>query len=158
MRFRYRWLLQHTFRRWPALLAMYALTIVSVLATVLTPWPMKFMLDRVEKDGSFNVVIIAAAATLGVFAISAALEAALTWLWTRIGQGMVFDLGAQMFSRMQRLSPLFYTSTSTGDCLSRLSGDSWCVYTFLQGVLFAPAQHAFTVITVGIVAWQLDPK
>lgn len=157
MRLRYPWLLEHARRHWPALLGMYGLMMASVATTVLAPWPMKYMLDHIEKDASLNVVIIAAAGTLGVFALGACIEAMLTWCWARVGQAMVMDLGASMFARMQRLSPLFHSRTPTGDCLSRLSGDSWSVYTFLQGVLFAPVQQAVTVLTVGVIAWQLDP-
>ena len=71
---------------------------------------------------------------------------------------MVYDLAGDLFARLQRLSLLFHGKTPVGDSLSRLSGDTWCVYTVVEGMLVAPIQHVLTLALVGTVAWRLDWK
>src|SRR5207244_10538516 len=101
-------------------------------------------------------VTVAALASLGLFALTSLLDAALLWAWTVAGQRMVYDLAADLFHRLQRLSLLFHGRRSVGDSLSRLTGDAWCVYSATEGLLVAPAQHLLTLATLGAVAWRLD--
>jgi ATP-binding cassette subfamily B protein/subfamily B ATP-binding cassette protein MsbA len=70
---------------------------------------------------------------------------------------MVYGLAADVFHRLQRLSMLFHNRRSVGDSLSRLTTDTWCIYTLTADVLMAPGQRMLTLTTIGIVAWKLDP-
>jgi ATP-binding cassette subfamily B protein/subfamily B ATP-binding cassette protein MsbA len=70
---------------------------------------------------------------------------------------MVYDLASDVFARLQRLSLLFHGRRSVGDSLSRLSGDTSCVYTVANGLLMAPIQRLVTLATMGAVGFALDP-
>ena len=41
----------------------------------------------------------------------------------RLGQRMVFDLGADLFAHLQRLSLLFHSRRAVGDTIARVTGD-----------------------------------
>ena len=140
------------------------------------PWPLKILVDYALDAKSVpavlssglalfslhptpTVLIMAAAlAGLGLFVINSALEMALTCAWAIAGQRMIHHLAAELFYHLQRASLLFHNRRSVGDSLSRLTHDSWCVYTATEALLVAPAQHLFTLTAVAIVAWQLDPR
>ena len=50
------------------------------------------------------VVLFAAAVSLGLFFLASALDALLTFTWTAVGQRMAYDLAADLFANLQRLS------------------------------------------------------
>jgi ATP-binding cassette, subfamily B, bacterial len=161
---------------WPALAGIVALTVILSLLAALQPWPLKIVvdygfggLDPAEpfraglgalgiEPSPANLIWIAGLAAVLLYAVTAPLEAARTWVWSAIGQRMIYRLAGDLFLQMQRLSPLFHVRRTVGDSLTRITGDAWCVYTVTQGILIAPAQHLFTLVAVGIVAWQLDPQ
>jgi ATP-binding cassette, subfamily B, bacterial len=175
MRSSYQRLLKYAWREWPALLAIAACNAGLSLIASLQPLPLKWLMDHgvgglpvpanargllaavsLEPD-PLTVVMVAAAVALGLFLLSSLADAGLTRAWATAGQRMVYGLAADLFGRLQRLSLLFHGRTSVGDSLSRLTGDSWCVYTIVEAMLMAPVQHVFTLATLGAVAWVFDP-
>jgi ATP-binding cassette subfamily B protein/subfamily B ATP-binding cassette protein MsbA len=161
--------------RWRALAVILLLTMAAALVTALMPWPLKILVDYALGDaalppmidrtlGYFGLspsplLLIAAAsiASLGMFALNSALEVSLTWYWSATGQRMVYDLASALFHRLQRLSLMFHSRSTVGDLLSRLTADTWCVYTVAQALLITPAQNLFTLLMIGAIAWQMDP-
>jgi ATP-binding cassette subfamily B protein/subfamily B ATP-binding cassette protein MsbA len=158
------------------LLAIFVLSCAMAGVAVLSPWPLKLLVDcalggdptpawvtRILSTFGLPhtgaaLVAFAAVASLLIFLLSSTADAGLAFGWTSAGQRMVYDLAGDLFARLQRLSLLFHGKTPVGDSLSRLSGDAWCVYTVCEGVLVAPVQHLITLALVGVVAWRLDPK
>lgn len=173
--YRYRHLLRYPLQQWPTLLVILALTILSSLTAALQPWPMKLLVDYGLGDSQLpawlhsylptalsvidndDFIIAAAVASLALYALNSGLSVGLNWAWTTAGQRMVYDLAAGLFHRLQRLSLSFHNRYPVGDSLSRLMGDSYCVYTLLDGLLVAPLHQLLILITIGLVAWRLDP-
>ena len=171
---RYGTLLRYPMRHWIILMAILGLTMVASAVTVLQPLPVKILVDYALGNTAipaslqtvldpFNLtltraklIVVAAAASLGFYALNAALDVGLNWAWSAAGQRMVYELSESLFQRLQRLSLLFHSRYTVGDFLNRLSGDTYCVYTLSSALLIAPAQHLFTLATIGFVAWQLD--
>jgi ABC-type multidrug transport system fused ATPase/permease subunit len=127
--------------RWTLLGAALAMTLDAAL-TVLRPWPLKVVIDRVisSRPRGLHVPIVgrwlgdpsldrvhvlygACAATLTI-AVGTGL---LTYLYTRllgvVAQGCVADLRGSLFAHMQRLSLRFHDSQRTGDLITRLTSD-----------------------------------
>jgi len=104
-------------------------------------------------------LLIAAAAigSLGLYSLNATLDVGLSWAWSAAGQRMVYELAESLFHRLQRLSLLFHSQRTVGDSLSRLTGDTYCVYTLTNALLVSPGRHLFALATIGIVAWRLEP-
>jgi ATP-binding cassette, subfamily B, bacterial len=175
MRTKFRIILGYAFRHWPGLLAILGLTVAATLVGALQPWPMKVLVDHALGSaplpeglssiftrfglaaGPRELVLVAASVIVGLFALNTALDAGLTLLWTSVGQRMVYGLAADLFHRMQRLSLIFHAKRSVGDSLSRLTGDTWCVYKVTDNLLISPAQKILTIATVGAIAWSMDP-
>jgi ATP-binding cassette subfamily B protein/subfamily B ATP-binding cassette protein MsbA len=172
---RYARLLPYTWRQWPALLLILGLTAVTSGLVALQPWPIKILVDYALGDLAVparfsrllqylspgplptTLIAVAAAASLGLFVLNSLLEVGLTWAWAATGQRLVYDLAAQLFYQLQRLSLLFHSQRTVGDLLSRLTGDVYCIYTVTDALLIAPWQHLFTLVTIGAIAWHIDP-
>ncbi|NEQ14622.1 MAG: ABC transporter ATP-binding protein, partial [Moorea sp. SIO3E2] len=150
---RYRRMLLYPLRQWRTFVVILALTAATSFVTTLQPWPMKILVDYALGDtavpavvgsllGNWNLtvtpfvlVVTAALASLGLYALNAILEVGLIWFWSAAGQRMVYDLAQKLFHRLQRLSLLFHSQRSVGDSLSRLTVDTYCVYTLTNALL-----------------------
>src|SRR5947209_20304597 len=63
---------------------------------------------------------------------------------------MVYDVGTDMFERLQRRSLLFHSRADVGDLMSRVTGDSWCVHDLVEKSLLTPL-HAVVMTTAMLV-------
>ena len=168
-------ILPYILTEWRPLCLILLMTVCVAGASALMPWPLKIIVDfsigglplpdSVRSTLEFFsltstpelLVVAAALLSLLLFAISATLDAAITWNWSAAGQRMVYDLAADIFARLQRLSLSFHNRRTVGDSLSRLTGDSWCTYKVAWEILISPTQQLFTILTVSVIAWNLDP-
>lgn len=173
--YRYTRLLPYVRRQWRALAVILLLTLVAAAVTALMPWPLKILVDYALGDtplplmvdraldyfslspSPLLLIVAASFASFGLFALNSALDVSLTWYGSATGQRMLYDLASALFHRLQRLSLIFHSKNPIGDLLSRLTTDSWCVYTMAQAVLITPARNLFTLLMVGTIAWQMDP-
>ena len=172
---KYRRFVRYPLRQWHMLLTIILLSVIASASAALQPWPLKMLADDALGGGRppevvarafgwFHVqptatalVVAAALGSLLLFALATALDVGLTWAWTVAGQRMIYAVARDMFSRLQRLSLRFHSDTPVGDSLSRLSVDTWSVYTLVESVLVSPVQQVLTFGGIALVAWNLDP-
>jgi ATP-binding cassette subfamily B protein/subfamily B ATP-binding cassette protein MsbA len=95
-------------------------------------------------------------AGLSIFAIHSVLDVLLTRAWIRVGQRMVYDVGAELFLRVQRRSLLFHSRHPVGDLLSRITGDCWSVYKVVDTYLFMPLFALTMIIAMVTVMLRTD--
>jgi ATP-binding cassette subfamily B protein/subfamily B ATP-binding cassette protein MsbA len=165
---RYRQAIPYIARQWRALVAIALVTVAFAGVGALEPWPLKLLLDHALTRRGLppalsslagasppTLILVAAVASVVLFAAGTVLNLAIHWLWAVAGQRMVFELSTALFHRLQRLSLAYHARTPVGDSLSRLAGDSWCLYG-LASKVFSPIEQLVTLGTMGAVAWQLD--
>jgi len=173
---KYARLMPYIKRQWSALALILLLTLITAAVTALMPWPLKILVDYALGDtvlprylndflGRLSLIptpllliSLASLASLALFALNSILGLFTTWYWSATGQRMVYDLAADLFHRLQRLTLLFHSKHPVGESLDRLTIDTWCVYTASQALLINPAQNLFKVVTIGFVAWQMDTQ
>ena len=106
--------------------ALGALLVASV-AMLALPLALRQLIDHViaAKDAStLNGYLIGFLAASVIFGMSAALR---YYLVTWLGERVVADLRAAVYSRVVRMDPLFYETTRVGEVLSRLTTDTTLV-------------------------------
>ena len=175
MLYRYRRLIRYPLHHWPWLVAILGLSALISMTAVLQPWPLKILVDYALGAGSVpgwlssilstlgmeggpvELVVIAALASLTIFALSSFLTVSLNWIWASTGQKAVYDLQTDLFDRLEHLSLRFHSNSSVGDSLGRMSVDSYCVYSMID-LIATPWQQALTILLVGTVAWSMDPS
>jgi ATP-binding cassette, subfamily B, bacterial len=167
----YRLLLGYAARNRQGWALIFAVTLVTTAASLLTPWPMKVLVDNVlhgEPAAGFaswlpgagqreTLLVYAAAASLLLFALSSALNAANTMLWVRVGQGMVYDFAADVFAAVQRRSLRFHQRHPLGDTLQRVTGDAWVVHDVVDTLLFAPLHNVLLLLGMAVLMFALNP-
>jgi ATP-binding cassette subfamily B protein len=146
------------------LLALILMSGLFSVTTVLQPWPLKLLVDHALGNAGAiagmspsATIWFAAGATLGLFLINVLLDVVVSWTWMAAGQRMVYELTADVFGRLLHV-PFPRQRRTVGDCLERLSGDTWSVYTVASDLLVAPLQNLLTLGGIVIVAWQLDAR
>jgi ATP-binding cassette, subfamily B, bacterial len=163
------WPIMRRQRAYLAALIVLAFALAGV--TALYPWPLKILADYALGEAPLpafiaalpgigsplSLIMLAAVASIALFAVRAALDAATRWLWALAGQRMVYKLAEEVFSNLIRLNATYHARHSPGDSLTRITTDAYCIYYVVQGLLTTPLQAVFTLGTVGVIAWQLDP-
>ncbi len=166
---RYKRLVPYARRQWRALLLTVGLTTALSAITVLDPWPLKLLVDTLSAHApsAFSIfsvslspealVVVAALASLVLFAVRAAIDGALSLAWTAASERMVYDLAADLFHRLQRLSLLFHARRAVGDAVNRLTDDAWCVCLATEGLMVSPWQRLVALAIITVVSYRLDP-
>jgi ATP-binding cassette subfamily B protein len=172
--YKYKRLIDYILRQWPILVLIICVTLASTALSVLQPWPLKLLVDYALgqvalpqtlisllnslsiSDRPFTIILLAAISSFGIFVIKSSLDMGLSLGWTAYGQRMVYELAADLFNRLQRLSLLFHKGKKVGDYLNRLEGDTYCIYSFTNNILVSPIQQMITLGTIGVIAWKLN--
>ena len=153
-------LLKYLWPHWRALSVVVVTTAVAVGLEVLRPWPTKILVDQVlgqqpvpevvtrallwlpGPDGVRGLLFWVCAATVLIFFAGTLTAMATMSASVRLGQRMVFDLGADLFAHLQRLSLLFHSRRAVGDTIARVTGDPY-------GLQSPRQQRAAAAVPVG---------
>jgi ATP-binding cassette subfamily B protein len=143
--------------RWMILFAGAAL-IVAASATLVLPAAVRGVIDHgFSQEDAANIrrYFLGLIAVVGVIG---AASAARFYLVSWVGERVVADVRAQVFSHVLSLSPRFFETTRTGEVLSRLAADT----TLVQTVVGSSASFALRnlVMAVGSIVMMMvtSPK
>ena len=104
-------------------LALIALAIASA-ATLVVPIAVRRMIDFGFSDANAGLIRAYFLAMIGVVAVLALASGVRYYLVMTLGERVVADLRADLFSHLTRLDPSFFDGEKTGDIASRLSADT----------------------------------
>jgi ATP-binding cassette subfamily B protein len=142
----------------------------EALADLLSPWPLKIVIDNVIKtkplspwahrivlalagDDRLSIVRVAAIGAVVIAIIGAICSYAQKRGTTTVGQWVMHDLRRTVYSHVQRMSLAFYDHTRTGDLISRVTTDIDTIQSFITSDLLDAVIQSLTL--VGMVAWML---
>jgi ABC-type multidrug transport system fused ATPase/permease subunit len=160
--------------RRPLIIAGFALLGVA-LTEVLRPWPLKIVFDGllIPQDrpdaivgwltstfGEGDLLLAAmAGAILLIALIGGALAFVQAFLIASVGQRVVAEIRLDLYRHVHSLSHSFHDTASTGDILSRLTGDVRMMRDLLiDAVVFFAARSLVVLITVTVMLlmdWRL---
>jgi ABC-type multidrug transport system fused ATPase/permease subunit len=130
---------QHYKRQWKLLALAYAGLLFSILLALLTPWPLKLILDYVipqkplPEAAAFlhglvgtDPQLLLAALALAFIALQVS-ESVVTYFskieMLSLGEKIVTEIRERIFAHLQRLSLSFHESARSGDLVYRLTSD-----------------------------------
>jgi ATP-binding cassette subfamily B protein/subfamily B ATP-binding cassette protein MsbA len=152
-----------------------AMTGFGVGLEVLRPWPVKLLVDHVLAQSppsgagagplpwlpgagsAHGLLAWVAAGTILIFFASTVIAMVQTRASVRLGQRMVYELGADLFLHLQRLSLLFHTRRAVGDTIARVTGDPYGLQTMVNGALLPLFQSLAMLAAMFVVMWRLEP-
>jgi ATP-binding cassette, subfamily B, bacterial len=142
--------------------ALLALIIISAGISMISPFLLRDLLDNVLTKGSHLDTTRLAFLVGGMVVIpviTGAIGVAQTWQSNLIGQQVMHDLRASVYSHLQRLSLAFFTRTRTGEVQSRIANDIGGVQTVVTTTATSIVSNATTVlattVAMTLLNWQL---
>jgi ABC-type multidrug transport system fused ATPase/permease subunit len=168
----YRWALGYLLPYRRRLTILLLITGVEILAGLLLPWPLKFIVDTALGDhpvsgwlagltglvGGERVALLAlgCAAYLILHYAGEFISVAHTQMQQSIGQRLVFDLRRQLFSHLQNLSLRYHLRRGTGETIYHIENDSYCVESLTVSGILPLAGAAVTLASMFVVLLQID--
>src|SRR6516165_9998670 len=160
---------------WRALAVVLIVMLAHIGLGVLEPWPIKMLIDHVLDEQELPALLTAVFAWLPgpagnqglLFWVCAStillyLAAKFTGMlsdlaFVRFGQRMAFDLGADLFRHVQRLSLLFHSRQPVGDTVARVTGDAYCVQELICDAWLPMLSSLLTLVTMFVIMWEMQP-
>jgi ATP-binding cassette, subfamily B, bacterial len=155
---------------------MLVAMVAGIAIDLLRPWPMKLLIDHVlggqPLSPGFGALIAAlpggqsttgllawaSVATVVIFLGGSTLATVSLVTSVRLGQRMVYALGADLFAHVQRLSLAFHSRRPVGDSVARVTGDPYCLQMLVNGTALPVAQSLLTLGAMFVVMWRLEPS
>lgn len=133
--------------RWRILISL-VLMLISSAVVVSGPYLVKIALDSGIQVGNVRVLRL----TVLVYFLAICLQWLVTYLRVNImsvvGQSIIYDLRAELFIHLQKLSLSFFTRYSAGRVLTRVINDVGTLRQFLTWAILAIARDFFTLFGV----------
>jgi ATP-binding cassette subfamily B protein len=150
------------------------LILIGVGISLLTPWPLKLIVDHVLVDKPLpqgiswvrslsgaqsknGLLAWLAAATVGLFLLSRTTAISKRYIETGVGSRLMYALASDLFSRLQHRSLSLHFRSNTGDLIKRVTADTTCVRELVMQVFVPAAQAVFTLIGMLLIMWQMSP-
>jgi ATP-binding cassette, subfamily B, bacterial len=165
-------MLRYARPHWRAIVLLTTTMLLDIGLNLAKPWPVKLVIDNVlghhptpplltsvlpGSSTPHGLLFWAAAGTILVFVLATASSTLYTYLSLRVGQRMTFELAADLFAHLQRLSLMFHSRRLLGDMIARVTGDSYCLSTLVTDALIPVVQAVVTLVAIFVVMWTLAP-
>lgn len=154
-------------------LALAALCMIGfAVMEMISPWPIKIIVDNVLLQKPLSTGTTALAPLLEQGAVFALVAVALcivaialgkaafaylqVYLTSRIGHLLVFALRRELFQHLQSLSLSYYNRTRSGELLTRITGDTQKLNSTFTELLLTFGAHTLTVIGMFVVMFLLN--
>lgn len=152
---------------------LLTLMLAAIGIDLLKPWPMKIIVDNVLRGtplparadwlthlprGDTPVGLLAwmALATLLIFVVAQGLRMLQNYVQTGLGGRMFYDLGADLFEHLQRLSLSFHTRHKSGDLIRRVTNDCTCVRDLILWVFLLAVTSLISLAGMLAIMWSMD--
>ncbi len=166
-------LLGYAARYWVAILGILALLLTGAGLGLLTPWPLKLIVDHVLTGVDLPAglrwiealpgaatrqgqLVWLAAATVLLFIAGRVVVILERYLRTGVGSRMVYALAGDLFEALQRQSLRFHHQRSRGDLVRRVTADAACARELVLDVMVPLVVSVATLVTMFLVMWRLS--
>lgn len=111
---------------WPyrlRILLMLGTILVSTGLSLIPPLLYRALIDDALPHRDYGLLNLLALGMIGIPVVSGLIGVSQRYLSSTIGEGIICDLRRALYAHMQRMSLRFFTSTKTGELMSRLNND-----------------------------------
>jgi len=138
---------------------LLGLIVVSAGIGLISPFLLRDLLDNVLSQGDQldrRHLTLLVAGMVAIPIITGAIGVAQTWQSNLIGQQVMHDLRASVYTHLQRLSLAFFTRTRTGEVQSRIANDIGGVQTVVTTTATSIVSNVTTVLATTVAMAVLD--
>ena len=133
--------------------------VLDAVVMVAVPLLLKAIIDQGILAKDTGLVIGLAAVAAGLALLDALLTLGQRFLSSRIGEGLIYDLRAQVFRHVQAQPIAFFTRAQTGSLVSRLNSDVIGAQQALTSTLASVVSNAVSLIlvlvTMLVLSWPV---
>lgn len=126
---------------------------------VLPPFCVGLMIDRAIPGENLLLLGVLAGAMVSIALTSGLVGVLEQTLTATVGQNIMYDLRNQLFRKLQQMSLKFYTTTRSGDIVSRINNDVNAVQGVVTGTIVNIASNFATLLATSIAlfsrSWSL---
>jgi ATP-binding cassette subfamily B protein len=142
--------------------APYRLALLGVLATVIIisglsvvpPIITRLIVDEAIPNRDLRQLTLLGAGMVAVPLINSLVGIAQRWWSSRAGEGIIYDLRRELYDHLQRMSLSFFTSTKTGELISRLNNDVVGAQQAITGTFVSIVSNVVSVVVILVVMLQ----
>jgi ATP-binding cassette subfamily B protein len=137
------------------------LTLIFIAAGlgVISPFLLRRIIDSALPSKDTHELVLLVAGMIALSVITGALGVAQTWISNLVGQQVMHDLRAAVYSHLQRMSLAFFTRTRTGEVQSRIANDIGGIDNVVTSTATSIVQNVTTVVAVVVamvlLSWEL---
>ncbi|MGB2131132.1 MAG: ABC transporter ATP-binding protein, partial [Marinobacterium sp.] len=156
----FRWLYSFVKPQRRAIAGLLGLSFIGSALVLLQPWLTKMLIDDglIAKD--YGVLVQLALAMVLVGVLGTALSGINRYLHTRLSGRILFALRTDLYTHLQRMSPVFFGQRRIGDLLSRIDGDVAEIQRFAVDSLFSAVSSIIGLIgalaLLVTLSWKLS--
>jgi ATP-binding cassette, subfamily B, bacterial len=144
-------------RPYRAIIAIFLVSIfASALIELIPPFAFRAILDKAIPESNSAMINKLAALVVAAAIGDAALAIVQRWCSARIGEGLIYDLRAALFAKVQRLPVAFFTRTQTGALTSRMNNDVIGAQNAVTSTLGSVVSNVVVLVTTLIAMFALE--
>lgn len=148
-------------------------TILVSLVGLLSPWPLKIVIDHVLESqplpafltpvlgwataDALTLLVAAVGASLLITLVQHGLSVGISYVNTRLEQGMVLEVRSALFQHAQRLSLAFHDRRPTGKLIFAINNQGRSAAGLIMAVQ-PLAQSLLTLVGMFWIAYRIDPN
>src|SRR4051794_37158000 len=123
---------------------------------VVSPFLLRAVLDDAIPNKDTTLLTLLVLGMIGVSVTSGAFGVVQTWLSNTVGQRVMHDLRAAVYSHLQRMSLAFFTRTHTGEVQSRIANDIGGIDNVVTSTATSIMSNVTTVLATLVAMLLLD--
>jgi ATP-binding cassette, subfamily B, bacterial len=144
--------------RWQ-ITGMLVMILIGTGLSLLIPLIFRRMIDVVIPAGNLTGLAWLSLALLIIPALNGLVGVVQRQLNAQIGEGVIYDLRAALYGKLQRMSLRFFTNTKTGELMSRLNSDvvgaQNAISSTIVGIITNLIEAAAVLIVMLTLEWRL---
>jgi ATP-binding cassette, subfamily B, bacterial len=147
-------------RPYKKMIAVFLLFVVlDAVVVAVNPLILRAIINEINGGGDTTLVVQLAVLAAALALVDAFLSFAQSYASARIGEGVIYDMRAQVFAHVQRMPIAFFTRTQTGALVSRLNNDVIAAQQAFSGTLGSVVSNVITVaivlVTMLLLSWPI---
>jgi ATP-binding cassette subfamily B protein len=141
---------------WRAAAIMIVLIILTSLLNLVPPLIFRDLIDHAIPDRDVARLNLLALGVIAIPIIVGLVGVGQRYLGARIGEGIICDLRQDLYAHMQRMSLRFFTTTKTGEMMSRLNNDVVGAQRAVTGTMVNIVTNVIALVSTLIIMISLE--
>jgi ATP-binding cassette subfamily B protein len=136
--------------------ALLGLIVFSSALNVVNPFLLRGIIDNAFPNRNMTLLALLAGGMIAIAVISGVIGVAQTWISNLVGQRVMHDLRAAVYSHLQRMSLSFFTRTRSGEVQSRIAYDIGGIDDVVTSTATSTVSAVTTVLATVVAMFALS--